>query len=441
MFYDGSREDLEEQRPLLKEDSKKTSSKAYKIDISALPIGCTIVLLFLVSFISYEAVSPSLFSFQNFQATDISPQSTCPLADSQSSSQPCTGKFVTFYTKATSEGQWPSGLSWNILSKSGFGDHLSRVYEENGAKATSDEMCSFFSRSICLDSGNYMLFVDSPIRSANTVPYVNICEQLNRVNIGEALDFDTTKLTGCASAVAAKLQGKNEIYDTTPVSDSEETLPDEKPAEKSSKSAVPSSSAEQTKEIFDSTPVSDSEETLPDEKPAEKSKGTASSSSTEQMKEIFDSTPVSDSEETLPEESPVTKEKPTKETSPANEIFDTTPVTDSEESLPDEPPAPSKAAKSSVAQADNSGNEIFDSTPVSDSEEKLPDEKPVEKTNSKVSPAAMNEIFDSTPVSDADEELPVEKAANKQQSDSGINQMALKLIASAQQLLSSGTLY
>ena len=397
-------EDLEEQRPLL--NDKKSTSKPFKIDISALPIGCTIVLLFLVSFITYEAFPKRFLSFQNFQSAAISSQSACLLPDSQSATQPCAGKLVTLHTKATSDGKWPSGLTWSILSKDRGGDHLSRVYEESGAEATPNSMCSYFSRMTCLDSGSYMLFVDSSIRSASVVPYVNICDQGNRVSIGEAYDFDTSNLVGCGSVTA------NEIFDSTPVSDSEEALPDEKPARKATTNTlkpIAGTSNSEMNEIFDSTPVSDSEETLPEEKAAERlQKNTAAVSDTGiGSSEIFDSTPISDSEEALPDEKPVAK--------------------------------PLAIKSSTTPDVDTAVNEIFDSTPVSDSEENLPEEAP----SSKVSNAAMNEIFDTTPVSDSEENLPNEKAAEKAtkavpgilRSAEASVEVAMKLISSAQQLL------
>ena len=89
--------------------------------------------------------------------------------------------------------------------------------------------------------------------------------------------------------------------------------------------------------------------------------------------------------------------------------------------------------------------EIFDSTPVSDSEENLPEEAPTRFFAYKVSDAALNEIYDATPVSDAEENLPNEKAADNTKAVPGIQnssgssvQMAMKLISSAQQILSGG---
>lgn len=399
-------EDLEEQRPLL--NDKKSTSKPFKIDISALPIGCTIVLLFLVSFITYEAFPKRLLSFQNFQsAAAISSQSTCLLPDSQSASQPCAGKLVTLHTRATSDGKWPSGLTWSILSKDSGGEHLSRVYEESGTEATPNSMCSYFSRMTCLDPGSYMIFVDSSIRSASVVPYVNICDQGNRVNIGEAYDFDTSNLVGCGSVTA------NEIFDKTPISDSEEALPDEKPAHKATANTlklIAGTSNSEINEIFDSTPVSDSEESLPEEKAAERpQKNTPAAVSDKGIgsSEIFDSTPISDSEESLPDEKPVAKPLATK--------------------------------SSTTPDVVSAVNDIYDSTPVSDSEENLPEEAP----SSKISNAAMNEIFDTTPVSDSEENLPNEKAAEKAtkavpgilRSAEASVEVAMKLISSAQQLL------
>lgn len=111
----------------------------------------------------------------------------------------CEGSLVNFYIPAKEDGLWPVGLSWTLLEDpKDLNQVMSRVQADFGPNSVQKNICSGFSKKICL-SGDYVLYVsnengnDKPSGDEKSV-YIDICSSRNRVYAGEAFDFNAEEL-------------------------------------------------------------------------------------------------------------------------------------------------------------------------------------------------------------------------------------------------------